>query len=238
MSLFTLKNGKMVFCDKPTKIGQNEVIATFDAAYSRFIGGKTMWAIDVGTSCGDSTVVMAANLGPGSRIICFEPSREIFPLLKENLSKNPSLDCDFDLHNLAAGDSFSAMEFDYVVDNGGLVLPGILHPRTQPPYVVQVVHTTDYLSQKYSVEELSKIGFIKIDTEGYDYAVLRGLAPLICQNKPTIICEWWNDPFNSIELFSAIELIGYNPYNSRNELVKSQDFASDKRTQDLYLLPK
>lgn len=235
---FTLRNGKQVYCDKPTKVNAKGVMDSFDEPYSRLIGGKSMWAIDIGTSCGDSTIVMAANLSPGSTIICFEPSLEIYPLLKDNLGQNNHLGVHFDIHQVAAGDMFGVMDFDYVLDNGGLALPGIVHPRIKPPYKVRVVQTYDYLLTHYSAEQLSQVKFLKIDTEGYDYAVLRGVSPLILQNKMPIICEWWNDPFNSIELFNSIEYIGYIPYNTKGERVSPSDFSTDKRTNDLCLMPK
>ena len=239
MNLFTLKNGKTVYCDKPTKEGAEAVMALFDETYSRFCNGQKMWAMDIGTSCGDSTIVMAANLAKGSRIVCFEPSREIYPLLRSNLERNPEITsaCDIDIHTVAAGASYVMMDFDYHIDNGGLAIPGIVHPRTQPPYQVQVVNTYQYLMANYSIPELQQIKFIKIDTEGYDFAVIRGLLPLIKNNQPHIVCEWWNDPVNSLELFQSIDMTGYRAFNSRNEPVTANDFSTGKRTQDLFLLP-
>lgn len=234
---YQLKNGRSIYCEKPTLVGAEEVIANFDEQFRRFIGGKPMWAIDVGTSCGDSSIVMAANMAPESRVICFEPSRMIRPLLMANLSRNTDLKVEFDVFPVAAGDSYSFSGFFYHVDNGGLEQSEVQMPRNNFS-IVPVVNTFEYLKFHYVPDELFKVGFIKIDTEGYDYVVLHGLAPLIMKCRMPIVCEWWNSKTISDKLFNNIECLGYTPFNSRDEAVTAEDFYSNKRTQDLFLLPK
>jgi FkbM family methyltransferase len=236
---FKLSNGRTIYCDRPDKVHAEQAIADFDNMFFPFLNGKSMWAIDIGTSCGDSTVVMAGQLLEGSKIIAFEPSREIYPLLIENTSKNPYV--TYDVHTVAAGNSFYMENFVYGIDNGGLVIPDLISERERgnapPSYKVEVVQSYTYLRSMYSVEELDKIQFIKIDTEGYDYVVLKGLAPLIYRNRMPIIVEWWNNPSNNNRLFNVIDSLYYEAFNTLGEKVTRFDFPSPKRTQDLILRP-
>lgn len=235
--IFQLKNGRSIYCNRPDKLHAEEAIHGFYDTFSPFIDGKTMWAIDIGTSCGDSTVVMAGCLSPESRVLAFEPSREIWPLLLENTSKNPWV--QYDLHNVAAGASFEMIDFIYGIDNGGLLIPSLIPERgpCKPSYQVQCVNTYGYLRTNYSLSDLDKIQFIKIDTEGYDCVVLEGLSPLIYRNRMPIMVEWWNDPVNSNRMFRVIDALYYQAFNTKGELVNRLDFNTPKRTQDLILKP-
>jgi FkbM family methyltransferase len=234
---FLLPNGKVVYCDRPDKAHAEAAIQDFYQLFYPIIGGKSMWAMDIGTSCGDSTVVMANCLNKGSKIIAFEPSREILPLLKRNLSHN--LNCEYDLFNVAASDKDESMDFVYGVDNGGLLPPEPIALRGPciPSYKVQCVNTYDTLTTIYSQFDLAKIQFIKIDTEGYDYVVLKSLAPLILKNKMPIILEWWNDEDNSNRMFREINSLQYQAVNTFGERVTEADFYTPKRTQDIIIKP-
>lgn len=238
---FSLPNGRQVFCNRPDKVHVKRAIQEFYELFWPLLRGQSMWVIDIGTSCGDSTVVMAAclALSTDSRVIAFEPSREIYPLLLENTSHNPC--ATYDIHNVAAGNANAMIDFVYGIDNGGLVIPELIPERERgpaiPTYKVPVVHTYQYLRTFYSINELDKIRFIKIDTEGYDFVVLNGLAPLIYRNRMPIIIEWWNDPNNSNLMFDEIEKLYYQAHNTRGELVNRFDFNTPKRTQDLILTP-
>lgn len=236
--LYTLTNGYTVYCRRPDMVHFQEALGGFDKDFSGFID-REMWAVDIGTSCGDSSVVMAGLLAPfnNTRLLVFEPSREIYPELMYNLSRNPMT--TYDIHTVAAGDSKEMIDFVYGRDNGGLIIPSLI-PERGPfvaSYKVQVVHTYEYLRVNYPIEQLDKIGFIKIDTEGYDYIVLRGLAPLIYRNRMPIMVEWWNDPNNSNLLFDEIDKLYYAAFNSNGEKVNRFDFHTSKRTQDLFLKP-
>ena len=237
MNIYKLKNGKEIYCDRPDKLHAQQALDDFTDAFHPFLNGKSMWTMDIGTSCGDSTVIMASLLSPDSRILAFEPSREIYPLLVQNLAQNTGV--RYDIHTVAAGNSFEMIDFVYGSDNGGLLIPSLIPERgpCKVSYQVQVVQTYTYLRTNYTMSELDNIQFIKIDTEGYDYVVLEGLAPLIFRNLIPIMVEWWNDPSNNNRLFNVIEKLFYKAYNSKGELVTRYDFCTDKRTQDLILRP-
>src|SRR6202162_238459 len=168
--LFELKNGTTLFCDRPDKLHFREAMAGFEKVFSPYLN-RSMWAIDIGAACGDSTISMAGQLAefPDCRVIAFGPSKEIYQTLVNNMGQNPI--CRYDIHTVAAGEENSFTDFIYSTDNGGLVLPDLIPERgpCEPTYKVHVVNTYQYLRSNYSIEELDKIGFIKIDAEGYDY---------------------------------------------------------------------
>ncbi len=237
-NIYVMPDGVKIYCDRPDRQHAHNAITDFYLEFSKYLD-REMWAMDIGTSCGDSTVVMATCLGkfPNSRILAFEPSKQIYERLLHNLSQNNQV--TYDLHTVAAGDENGLVDFVYGTDNGGILNPDILPERGNcpNPYKVQVVHTYEYLRANYSIDQLDKIGFIKIDTEGFDYIVLRGLAPLLYRNRIPVMVEWWNDPNNSNLMFDQIAKLYYQPYNSRGEMVNRFDFNTPKRTQDLILKP-
>ena len=81
--------------------------------------------------------------------------------------------------------------------------------------------------------KLEKIDLIKIDTEGFEYAVLAGMLKTLkkIKKKPLIVCEvgWGNKHprFKKLEVvLNKIKLIGYN--------IPPISFS---KTQDIFLVP-
>lgn len=58
---------------------------------------------------------------------------------------------------------------------------------------------------------LSRVDFMKIDVEGYEETVLRGLQETIQKFKPVIVMEYESQDFSSLEHFQALT-VGYTPY--------------------------
>ena len=68
------------------------------------------------------------------------------------------------------------------------------------------------LCKKYLTEqEISKIGFVKIDTEGHDIEIIRGMRDFLQQHKPVLLTEWFfgYSAADSQKLFDAISDAGY-----------------------------
>ena len=68
-----------------------------------------------------------------------------------------------------------------------------------------------------SDEFLQKLSFIKVDTEGNDRFILRGLKESVLRKvRPLILIEWYvefkNCNSGAKDMFSAIKEIHYKPY--------------------------
>jgi hypothetical protein len=90
------------------------------------------------------------------------------------------------------------------------------------------VNLLDYLQSNFK-NHLSKLSFIKIDTEGYDKEIIRSIGDLIDQYKPILIAEsFGKSPDEAkMELFELISRHGY-------KLSYFEDFTYDAPTREIH----
>lgn len=139
------------------------------------------WAIDVGANIGNYSVKMSQLVGAEGRVIAFEPVSETFELLAANCAlanwRNISL------VNAAVSDRPALLGMDIPVDDG-----------TGAPNFYQA-HLTDTAKRKVlclSVDSLQlphSIQLIKIDAEGHELSVLKGMHALLTRDQPILIVE-------------------------------------------------
>ncbi len=145
--------------------------------------------IDVGANLGYIAAIAADRVGPEGAVHCFEPVPKYFALLKRLKELNPSY--TFFLNNTALGDSLEAAVPMYVHrtnPGGSSMLADFIDPdKIETKIEVKRERLDSYLHQKQIHPSM-----IKIDTEGYEWAVLRGCSEYFKQNKhslPPILAE-------------------------------------------------
>jgi FkbM family methyltransferase len=131
--------------------------------------------IDCGANMGLSVLYFSTTY-PSAKIIAFEPEKEIFDILQNNVTayqlKNVTL------YQKAVWDEETSLEFFSDKGMGGSVTNVY---KNQQPVSVQTVVLADYLHQK--------IDFLKIDIEGAEYKVLKSCGALL-QNVENIFVEY------------------------------------------------
>ena len=96
-----------------------------------------------------------------------------------------------------------------------------------------------------SDEFLNKLSFIKVDTEGNDRHILKGLKNSVLTTiRPLLLIEWYalfkGCNKNSRDMFRAIKEIGYKPYGFKFKL-KGRNLklaTCHNYYADLLLIPK
>ena len=153
-------------------------------------------SIDIGAHMGDTSASMAL---VSDRVIAFEPNPLVFPYTEALANINPHL--NIDPWNFGVSDAKGELEFSY----GGMCNGGVKGfgsgGSDQTTVTLHVVALKSFLAAHYPPKLLSEIGFIKMDTEGYDAVIVKALAPFIteiCDSRaagcPIIQVEWFN-PF-------------------------------------------
>lgn len=196
------------------------------------------WCMDIGANSGDSSFCLWAC--GAAKVICFEPIPQAFALLKQNVVDN-RLESIFDLYNVAATNKYEVKDFiiTRTYDNGALTDCNVT-PEEQDPNMTSIqvncVDIHDFLNRRYHLNNLKKIKFIKIDTEGYDAFIIIHLLDLIRLIKPIIVTEWWWHQSKNGLIFDAIEKINYTPLRSDNlQQAERKQFAN--KCGDLILIP-
>jgi FkbM family methyltransferase len=152
-------------------------------------GIRTQWMVDVGAHHGTS---LAPFLRAGWHVIAFEPVEENRRRLEETFRDNPRLVSRPEAVSNAAG----TRELQLALN-----LDGSLHEyhhslekigedawHKKGPVVSVPTVTLDGLVERGEIPE--QIGFLKVDTEGHDLAVLACAGRLRCE---VISVEFWGD---------------------------------------------
>lgn len=164
--------------------------------------------IDVGAHIGYYTLAASTKINNG-RIYAFEPNRESFDILKINVSwlKNNN---NIFLENSALVD-FSGLSKLYIdQDNAGN--NKMFDDDNSKWESIQCMRLDEYLPY-------NKIDFVKIDTQGAEYKVLKGMENLINANKNIkMIVEFYpyglrHMGYDPIELLSLLINFGFKMYN-------------------------
>ena len=121
-------------------------------------------ALDIGASVGYVTLLCAKQVGPTGRVIAVEPTDFQFPYLQANIVKNGYRD-------RVTPFCVAAWDKDEMV---AVPLNAAPHNKVS----VQGRSMTSLLQE----QGISKVDFIKIDTDGSEPQVLRGLIPVFEKN--------------------------------------------------------
>lgn len=148
-------------------------------------------AIDIGAHMGDSTLPMALAVGKSGTVIAFEANSYVFETLSANANLNPHIGKIY-AYNLAVTEESRMYEFSYNDPgfmNGGAVEKTRGFRRGDAfRQMVKGIRLTDFLNQNFP-ELVSKVRYIKIDTEGCDLYILKSISSLLTQVHPVVQTE-------------------------------------------------
>jgi len=154
--------------------------------------------IDIGANIGDTVSLITDNT-PGEFLL-IEPSEKFFPLLLKNTSKIANTHCEKVIIDDTMG-GFTSQLITY---------SGTAHISAKKNNIQNQNKTTvDDLVKKYPM--FLRSNMIKVDSDGYDYKVLRSAARLIDSVKPALFFElsplhlsyYGEEPFSIFDFLSA-----------------------------------
>jgi FkbM family methyltransferase len=133
---------------------------------------------DVGAHLGYITLLLAKQVGPKGKVIAFEPFPNNFQVLQSNIALN--------------GYKNVVLENKAVMDSSGWVS---LKPLGDDPLPYSTfahlgsggcvaVSLDDYWENR-----TDRLNFVKIDVEGAEAAVLRGMERILCQDRSILLVE-------------------------------------------------
>ena len=166
---------------------------TEDIMRAHLASGDTF--IDVGANVGYYSALGAGLVGTAGQVHSFEPVKKYYERLKFMAERNPAFTI---VHNpLALGDQSRIEKIaEAKPRNSGFnsLVPGLLPTDLiAKEDEVQVVRLDDYILEN----RLGRIALIKIDAEGYEFPILRGMSRFFeaTSERPPIISEVIPDAF-------------------------------------------
>jgi FkbM family methyltransferase len=150
------------------------------ALLHKFLGPGD-WALDIGANVGHYTLRMSELVGSTGRVIGFEPVPNTFALLAANVRLGPHPNVS--LLNLAASDSTRSVSVEIPQFAEGMTNYYMAHLSERPSELAILTIPVDALGLSQRVK------LAKIDVEGHELAVLRGMRGLIERDHPVLIVE-------------------------------------------------
>jgi len=135
--------------------------------------------IDVGAYLGYYSI-MAATVSPHIQVYAYEPQKEAYDILRQNIVLN---NATIHIYNIALGsrDEKGTLYIDRFPERSSLMADTASKGYC---YETSVKKLDDLLDIK------NKKLVIKIDTEGFEFEVLKGMAKILQQNNCTIFFEY------------------------------------------------
>lgn len=143
--------------------------------------------LDVGANVGYISAVAASYVGETGEVHSFEPLKECFARLETLAMLNPNM--AFKFNNTALGDKPSQLPISYNPNGdsrNATLVPG---KNCTARYFVPVERLDEYIQK--NIAQTDRIRVIKIDVEGFELPVLKGLERFFVNtaSRPLIVCE-------------------------------------------------
>lgn len=136
---------------------------------------RTINIIDIGANVGDTVL----NIGlKDAFFLCIEGNKTFSKYIKSNLRKY-----NYSLEEVFLNDIDTSCNYDIEATNG----TGHLILTETQNYSVRLISLDTLLENKYPE---TKIDLIKIDTDGFDFKVIRGAKHCLQKWHPLIFFEW------------------------------------------------
>jgi FkbM family methyltransferase len=198
-----------------------------DKLYDRFLPvlGKNLSSdklvIDVGANIGDTAIALVQNCT--NPIMCIEPSDRFFPYLVRNLQRMSVAD-------------FSRVKAVKQLIGTGLISGTLCHDK-RGTASVRVINSSDspaHIALDKLVDDVSNVLLLKVDTDGFDFDVIRSAQAILCHSEPILF--WENEILEDFqmtgfdELYSLLQEMQYKYIyifdNFGNLMTEEVDFAT------------
>jgi FkbM family methyltransferase len=231
----TVAGHRFVF-DPATDIGMHLLVnGSFEeeaiVQCARYIRADGM-VIDVGANIG-LHALRFADFAKAGKVICFEPARSTFAYLLQNVQDVPNV---VPL-NVALSDSNGLQNFFVAADNA---FSGLKDTRRKPILRQEAVACFAGDAILLPLAQGHRVDLVKIDVEGLEMQVLRGMKDFIARHRPVIFCEIFGgkqsnpDPQATVELCIAF---GYDPFVLKaGQLVAAREH--DDECYSYFLIPR
>jgi FkbM family methyltransferase len=180
--------------------------------------------LDIGANIG-ITSLFFTRINPNVKVLAFEPHPANFKRAKEHLEMN-NLN-RVELLNIGLGDTATTAKMAEVdPHNPGMnrILPDV---SGLPSTEIRVEVLDEVLKSK----AYAKIDFVKIDVEGYEYAVLEGGREVLSRDRPVIYLEF-DDEYLQEQGSSAHKLISLLVSYGYSRFYRAQPFTEVNPNDD------
>lgn len=152
-------------------------------------------ALDIGANIGNHTLQFSKHF---KSVLCFEPNKVIYDVLKINTRNRSNTQLyNFGLSNKASQSYLNIPEFNF----GGAT---VSTSKTKGSIEINLKVFDDEIHEDFAL--------VKIDVEGHELNVLKGMTKAIEKYKPIICFELINTDANAQALIDRLRDLGYDKF--------------------------
>ncbi len=181
-----------------------------------------MHVIDAGAHYGIYSIILSQLCGSKGGVIAYEPVPEFRRHLERNVAVYKLL--NIRVKQVALSDTDGTGVINFNKDRSRTSIRTNFNRKTLPS---RIIHLT---SLDNMLEVTPKISFIKIDTEGFDGKVIRGMRQLMIRDEPIIQFEM-NNSESKAEIMDLFLKVGYQ-FLSILDLCALKGIPKPKNVQD------
>jgi FkbM family methyltransferase len=172
-------------------------------------------AVDVGANLGFMAGVLSGLVGSNGQVHSFEPSPTVYAKLGEVIKANKYNNVS--AYNVGCGESEGTMTLNCTASSGNSTLHSSkdVEHEIRSTQEVRIVRLDDFFAIK-----LQRLDLLKIDTEGFEDAVLAGAVGLLRKFTPTIYLELTSEYLDSSQ--RAVRILRENGYLFEREPILEQ----------------
>jgi FkbM family methyltransferase len=168
---------------RPYWFGRLESIGLDNYLRRRLTPGDTF--VDVGANCGQYSVLASALVGPRGRVLSFEPSGSMFRKLQTHVDEMRIE--NIEVFNKALGEREVECELQFNCQSPG---SSTFQSRREGVDQIEVENCTMVIGDHLLAEtKFPGSMTLKVDVEGFELSVIRGLASTIRNRASAVIVE-------------------------------------------------
>lgn len=193
-------------------------------------------ALDIGANIGLQTLRMSQSVGAEGSVLSFEPLN----YLQEKFNRNMALNkvSNVKLMPFALSDKESEAEFK--VDPNSWNQGTFSIAGSADGSITQLVHIK-IADDVQEIKDLTRLDLIKIDVEGFELPVLKGLNNTLAKFKPRIIFEYdmnyWHANGQSMEqCFTFLRNLNYMMYQINPACSELKNSAAEVEDGNLFCI--
>lgn len=199
--------------------------------YAKKLAGEPDIILDIGANIGQESVYYS---DWARSVLAFEPIPVIYEVLCRNILDNSARNVK--TYNLGCGSERAFLNMRFQESNEGSSY--ICETPGRNNVQVEVVRLDDFLQDLEG-----KISFVKIDVEGFEMEVLKGMKNLIVNHRPSFQIEAIDSQLaragtSSLDIWDFFSALGYEASIHTGKTIARSEAPREKRSRaDLFFTP-
>jgi FkbM family methyltransferase len=164
--------------------------------------------VDVGANIGAHTLTLAKLVGPGGRVMAFEPTDFAYRKLRRNLALNPHLAARVEAHHCFLTGHDGAAVPPAIYSSWPLTTEQGLHPKHLGREMQTEQAQARSLDSVLNEHAGRRVQLVKLDVDGFECDVLGGAMSMLREARPVFVMEL--APYSLQERGSSLdEMLSY-----------------------------